>query len=429
MRRCVLTEGEALEVDEALGGCDSGVSAEELKRALLDMRATLGYFRRGPVGGIALDTPRPDVVGRRVLSGFWVGVYRYSGGIELVIKPRVSRYYRMIERADEILRDVYPLYLLSRSLVATNVPNVVRVTRILWEARALLQREPKYFRAAVEAGSGKLVVRGGRELLVKNVVVPNVWLASSILLTLSSLSQFLQRARRYASGLPEGVGRAFELYLSSLESALRVLQKDAEEEVPHLWAEDLDPGDYFYLPATARRAGSEFLLIPSTKLYETYVLALTVWALKRDGLAAKAMREGIAVDVGGDGRVYFNRAPKSKLIKRIAGRPPRPDIVVESGRNLVIVEAKYRRLNGGRLRRADAIRLVAYLADVARDHKLRGILTALELPPRAGGCPAVSANIDSTQAEVRFSRVNPDYEETEEEFAECIGGILSAGQP
>ncbi|ABL89089.1 conserved hypothetical protein [Pyrobaculum islandicum DSM 4184] len=429
MRRCVLTEGETPTLSEALEGCDAGVSVEELKKAVLDMRATLGYFRRGAVGGIALDTPRPDVVGDRAHTGFWVGVYRYAGGVELVIKPRVSRYYRMVERTDEVLRDVYPLYLLSKSLVATNVPNIVRITRIIWEARGLIQREPKYFRAAVEASSGKLIVRGDRELLVKNISVPNVWLASSVLLTLSNLSQFLRGALRYTSGLPEGVGKALELYISSLESALKVLHKDAEEEIPHLWVEDLDPGDYFYLPAIARRVGSEFFLIPSTKLYETYVLALTVRTLKRDGLAAKVLRGGIAVDVEGDGRVYFNKAPTSKLIRRIAGIAPRPDIVVESGRNLIVVEAKYRRLDERRLRRADAIRLVAYLADVARDHRLRGVVAALEPPHQAGGCPAVSANIDSTQAEIRFSRVNPDYEKSEEEFIECIRGILSTGQP
>jgi len=68
----------------------------------------------------------------------------------------------------------------------------------------------------------------------------------------------------------------------------------------------------------------------------------------------------------------------------------------------VVVDAKYRELDP-KLAVRDALRLVGYLADVARSGALRAVVVSL----RSGG-GAVEAEIDGKKAVVGFAEANPD---------------------
>jgi len=113
----------------------------------------------------------------------------------------------------------------------------------------------------------------------------------------------------------------------------------------------------------------------------------------------------LSVEVGNT-RIYFNRVPRklSRIVVRLSGRGPRPDLAVVGGGRVVVVDAKYRELDS-RLALRDALRLAGYLADVARSRVLRAVVVSL----RSGG-GAVEAEIDGKRAVVGFAEANPDGE-------------------
>lgn len=91
-------------------------------------------------------------------------------------------------------------------------------------------------------------------------------------------------------------------------------------------------------------------------------------------------------------------------MKPLSGKRPRPDIVVAMDGRIVVIDAKYRELDGKKLSLADALRLAGYLADVARDGVLQTSVVALRCP----GDTLVTMEIDGKLVKVYCVELNPD---------------------
>ena len=102
--------------------------------------------------------------------------------------------------------------------------------------------------------------------------------------------------------------------------------------------------------------------------------------------------------------IRYHSLPRglSRLVARLSGRQPDPDMVVEVDGARVIVEAKYRRLNRRRLRLADALRVAGYLLDVSDRKRLRAVIAHLH-----GRRETVVARTPAGTVEVVMLPVNP----------------------
>jgi hypothetical protein len=164
------------------------------------------------------------------------------------------------------------------------------------------------------------------------------------------------------------------------------------------------------------------MLTPAPKVYEVYVLIKTAEALQRKHggrvaacwrtihcyLARTARRGPI--------RIYYNRPPPSfsRLVYTMAGSRPHPDILLaygSEGETRVVVDAKYRlafsltaRSPGSRLELAEALRLLGYVADLARNASLRAILA---VPEKAEAEDRLTRLLDGLAIDVQAAEVSP----------------------
>ena len=94
---------------------------------------------------------------------------------------------------------------------------------------------------------------------------------------------------------------------------------------------------------------------------------------------------------------------------------------LESGERIAIIEAKYRELR--RLGLPDAIRLTAYLADVAKNKKLKAVVASLSRPREVAG-PITARIGGDVEAVVHYVVVNPDGD-PDEEVRSALAFIMS----
>ncbi|MEL9991484.1 MAG: hypothetical protein QXP98_07150 [Thermoproteus sp.] len=437
MRRCVFKEGVRCAKGD-FGGpncrCE-GVSWEEAVEAVsLLSDAVYAYgkawkkWAREELGiSLRLDTPPPAVRGGVMRAGFWVGVaYVRMGRGEVLVEvaPRVECYADMLRRAGLVFKPVRRLFLLAyATAVGTfNLSSAQRVAALAHELYWALLRGPR--RELVALPDGQVLTR------------LNVSLLSAVAASLRYAVEAL-RAARSLEGASRAVRDIIDFYVEPAEAALRGLWSPELADAMALHEVE-DFGEYWHLPAAARRlaktgrvvaeAGpsAAFALVPSTKVYELYLMALVVEALRE----IQGGRVEV-VDVGGQavrvGRyvVYFNYAPASAIVKSMTGRKPRPDVVVEGGGARVVLDAKYKRAD--RLELKDALRFVAYLADVATDHRLHGVVAALSGREPVGASIRASGN--AVEMRVEFVKADPcDHEGSLEEIRGVLEGLIrSAG--
>jgi len=252
-------------------------------------------------------------------------------------------------------------------------------------------------------------VAKGRTVLLRRRRVPNRALANAVVFALRRLVKAVEEARGFAEETLRDspkVKEVAEFYLSYvLHMAEAVLAEVGELAY---WADGGEFGEYWRLALPVRGGGgrgegsARLFLIPSTKLYELYVLAQFLKAIGGSvELCGARCLEAQGV------RFYFNKAPVSRIVKRLAGKRPRPDISVKQGEKVVVVDAKYRELNRGRLALGDAVRLAAYLLDVARNGRLTAVVVALEKPTWVPPPVMLKCWGESCLIEVKFVKVNP----------------------
>jgi len=409
MAVCRIREGEVFLVSEKARKC--GLKPDVLRAALLNMRAAISV--RSPLG--VVDTPRPDVRGDRAFSGFWVGAYEYRygnkdkhGKVMLVVEPRVENYVEMVREAAALPLGVH-VFALGSVELAYSLAVFTSAVAYLWEVYRAVSREPRFLTEFVESSVGFLDVAKGRTVLLRRRRVPNRALANAVVFALRRLVKDVEKARDFAKEMlgesPE-VKKVAEFYLNYiLHMAEAVLAEVGELAY---WADGGEFGEYWRLALPVRGGGgrggelARLFLVPSTKLYELYVLAQFLKAVGGDVelCGSRCLKVG-------NTRFYFNKAPVSRIIKQLTGRRPRPDISIKQGEKVVVVDAKYRELNRGRLALADAIRLAAYLLDVARNGRLTAVVVALE-KPTLDHPPVIRTKLTPMlDIEVRFVKVNP----------------------
>ena len=304
--------------------------------------------------------PRLMVSGR-VYSGQLVGAAAVETGeaiVWVVVKPKVGDYSQMVRETSEILErlGLEPCEVLLRALLAGVAGS---------DPYGLVLALYELLRYAYTGTP--IVAEGGR-------VRVNTRFYATLAASLATLSKL---ARSASGGV---VVQAIEA-VASLPQMQRLLDHlEAVVEEP-----ELDVDELALVSALARagrllapRRGIRLVRMqPTPRVYELYVLARLARALGARRLAAR----GPCSHVVADGMLirYHSLAPTtSRLIARLAGRQPDPDIVVETGETRVVVEAKYRRLSRRRrLRLADALRLAGYLLDIADTKKLKAVVAHL----------------------------------------------------
>ncbi|MEM1598003.1 MAG: hypothetical protein QXP31_11685 [Pyrobaculum sp.] len=376
---------------------------------------------------LRLDTPPPAVRGGKIRAGYWVGVahvWTKRGDVLIVIKPKVKCYADMLRKAALVFKPVRRLLLLAyATAVGTfNLSSAQRLAVLAHELYGALLRGPR--RVLVRAPDGTITTQLNAPLL------------SAVVASMKYAVDTLKVARRLEVD-SEAVKDIINFYVEPAEAALRSLWSPELADAMAL-NEVEDFGEYWHLPAAARKLGStgyvvdkpglrdQFALVPSTKVYELYLMALVVEALREiqggrvevEDIGGQAYRVGRYV-------VYFNQAPVSAVVKSLAGRGPRPDVVVEGEGVRVVLDAKYRRTK--RLELKDALRFVAYLADVATDHTLHGVVAALTRREPVGAVIRTAGN--AVEMCIEFVRVDPcDHEDSLREVRNVVEKLIKTAE-
>jgi len=149
------------------------------------------------------------------------------------------------------------------------------------------------------------------------------------------------------------------------------------------------------------------LLIPTTKIYELYVLIKIIQALGED---CRFLRhDNLNIIRTKRGIIYYNRPPKnfSRLVYKLSRTVPHPDITLEVDDNIIVLDAKYREnLEGLELR--EALRLVGYVTDLAKDTQLKAIVACL-----SKRIDRIATTLNDLQVDISIIEINPlkDIEE------------------
>lgn len=187
-----------------------------------------------------------------------------------------------------------------------------------------------------------------------------------------------------------------------------------------------------YTPIPGTGKGAWLLLTPSSKIYEIYVFIKTIEALqqKYNGNIKTCNRllycyYMYKINNYKIIKIYYNRPPLifSRAVYSIAGSRPHPDILLAYGRKgekRVIIDVKYRLpfslTNHGfgarRLKPAEALRLLGYLADLAHNKSLKGILAVPERFQNEAKDRLVES-LDGLNLDIQVVEVNPRNDITE----------------
>ena len=458
---CSLTEGSIYSINDVAQGC--GVPKDILIQAFRCFREAVEDYARNFYRvsrklfgvGIVVDTPTPKVIDGKLYAGFWCGIfgYRYDDhNVSIVVSPRLKNYHVMIQKVRDVLEEVArDFYVLLKATPAIGVGYALSplVLRVLNEVLYLADREPKriVYRALSDIGDEfeifpHPVKQIGIALYSRGYRI-NMELVNTITIAVRSIVKALQNVLNLVDTLnkhlqdrglemPETLHDIINTFVSDMHKHLSTLIHD--EVIQMLLS--LDSSDistdfdrYSYLVYAAKKLeksliyGSTsnerawFILYPSTKLYELYTYAHTVSSIAEHLYSRPRYVGKLSIEID-KAKLFFNRYPKklSRVIAYITkGRTPRPDILVGVDDKIVIVDAKYRKLDEGKPRLlglGDAERIAAYMLDACRNEKLQAVVAVLEKPPQSVLEEVVRKirGIDGKRIEIDFVELNPDKE-------------------
>lgn len=452
LRPCLLREGEEYNYDKLAERCGD---RDLVKHALRAFREAVEEFaisfakisRRIFGARIVVDSPPPIVLGTRVFAGYWSGVFTYSRdgkGVTIVVVPRVRNYVAMIDKIDSVLGKVSADFrALLRAVPTSGVGYAVglHALRVLGEALYLAYREPRRYAVRTQSDPGYEVELApgpatsiaiyGRTYSANAELFTALALATrSVVLGIKKALQTAEEIRDSLKEVPEAyafLSSAVSRYKSDIINIVNSFISDEVIQASLVFDEFAeDVGRYHYLVRGAkavetgmaysptRGETASFLLYPSTKLYELYTLAhLVESATKCNGGIRYLGR--LAVEAG-QIKAYFNRYPRklSRVVAHITrGLTPRPDILVASDGKVVVIDAKYRRLDGAKPRLlglGDAERLAAYILDASRNAELKAVVVALSKPPERLLQKIASSikGINGKSIKVEFVELDPD---------------------
>lgn len=451
-RLCLLREGERYSYEKLAERCGD---RDLIKHALRAFREAVEEFaisfakisKRIFGVRIVVDSPPPKVLGTHVSAGYWSGVFTYfreGKGVTIVVVPRVKNYISMMDKIDSVLGRVSADFrALLRAVPASGVGYAIglHALRVLGEALHLAHREPRRYAVKTRSDTGyevELAPGPATSIAIYGRTYrANAELFTALALATRSVALGIKRALQTAEEIRDNLKEVPEAY-AFLSSAVSRYKSDIINIVDLFISDEViqaslvldefaeDVGKYYYLVRGAkavetgmaysptRGESASFLLYPSTKLYELYTLAhLVESATKCDGGTRYLGR--LAVEAG-QIKAYFNRYPRklSRVVVHITrGLTPRPDILVASDGKVIVVDAKYRRLNGAKPRLlglGDAERLAAYILDASRNAELKAVVVALSKPPDKLLQKIASSikGINGRRIKVEFVELDPD---------------------
>ena len=285
------------------------------------------------------------------------------------------------------------------------------VSLAAWLLERYVDVEPPHvYRLELGCRGGTLIKAAPRPMLARVVVEPNWRLYSTLRIGLSLLSRVI---RRQLLAVPDALKRLLEEYRREQAAILSVLlaRPQVRDALAAPVIDEVDPDVLLAVRAATRamlvpgrRGATRLLMIPTTKMYELYVLAKVVKVL---GGVFRAEKPSIIHC--GEATIYYNKPPKklSRVAAKLSHRVPRPDLTVVKDRTVVVVDAKYRE-DVERLELKETLRLLGYVADLARDAELKAIVVCLS--KRTAG---LKAKLNDMGVNIRVVEVNAERSELE----------------
>ncbi|NPA96065.1 MAG: hypothetical protein GXO32_00500 [Crenarchaeota archaeon] len=376
--------------------------------------------------GLKIESRAPKLVKGGMYSGQWVGiaevVERVDAASPRLLRVAVLPKYRLFSR----------MYAEVRNFIATSLrplipvfmdlpfsyPSTCRDTSLAtWLLeRFIEERSPLENKVLLGRRGHKLFIFGGSAKLLRVVPVTSPSYTSTLLAAISIIRRAITSnvpsvPRELADILKRFVDEQMCVLLSMLSKpqvadSLREMSID-DSAIDYDFVASVFSALRPLALARGRRGRATFaFLVPSTKIYEMFTLARLVEALggarRVIGLHMIETREAV---------VFFNKPPKklSRIVRFVAGAPPHPDILIVRGDEVVVVDAKYRE-NLSRLELREALRIVSYVADLARGRSLRAVITCISL---SASRRRVEAEIDGKRVEIEFVELNPETPITE----------------
>ena len=470
---CVVREGRRYSLlrgssNSIFNYCSDGLERRLVKEAFRDMRDSIRKYallfrrksRRLFGFPLRIESPPPDVIGNKVFSGFWAGLYEYlrnDSRLAIIVLPQVNKYSWMIEYIDELLSSLsndFKLLVDFSFSASTSIIMIQLLRRLLLELSILVNREPKRIYDVIEEGSGELITVSADNIgpqgylkysVYKQVYRPNTRLYNTVVLVLRNVIESIRKIintknRIDAAASKLGIEsktsyndfkKVMDRYVNNLKEYLETLLVDENIRYilsHHIGISDIDYTDVYDYIVTASnkvKKGIEFsteaagkarqLFFPSTKIYELYVYANIVDALSRE-VGGKPLYERILTTTIDDAKIYFNHYPSnlSRIIANITrNKTPQPDILLQYKDKTIIIDAKYRYLDSNKPRLlglGDAERLSAYLIDAARNSELRAVIVSLSTPPSSilGKIKQEIKPLNSKKISIEFIELNPD---------------------
>ena len=314
------------------------------KLALVEHAAVEELARRG----FDASEANPAIVkGSRVYTGDWVGVASLKvNGVQcdIVLRPKIPSFDDIVSRALEALHALRLTQLYAAILSSIAAAGAIRLPGAILAAEYISEyarsRPPTRETLATVAYMLYAALAAASQRL-KALRVPRVVAAQALqpLLTLTT-DPLIARALLEAEETEPDTDEPLEAALLAKTSLLYT-------------------SGAFLGPT---------LLLPSPKLFELAALAETLRALRASGACRKPRwdQANKRITCNDAIRIYLNTAPRSTIVEKLAGTRLHPDIVIEYGTILVVIEAKYRR-PGSSLNLGDATRIAAYLYDLQPD--------------------------------------------------------------
>jgi len=364
--------------------------------------------------GIRIESRAPRIAPGKVYTGQWVGIAEYMDRargtlVRIAIAPKYRKFTELYRDTLRFLAEnLRPLASLAMDLVY-GCPSIGKDFRFAaWTLERYVETESPFTVKTVLSTRGHaLRLRRGRVMLSRRISEVNEQLYSTILASLALLSRVVQDIR---SSTPPELESLVKVWLEEQMKALQALlhKPIVQEALAYEHVGEVDETLLLQLLGSLKpievsnviQGVTRALMIPSTKIYELYVLTKVIEVLG----GAKSVH-GIRRISTPRGIVYFNKPPKrlSRIVYRIAGSVPHPDIVVIRDGTAIVIDAKYReRLTKLELR--EVLRLIAYAADLARDSKFRVVVACLSKAIEN----IIAARLNDIEIEIVFVEVSPE---------------------
>jgi len=393
-----------------------GLFKKLLKRIVVSLSKAVEDRRRlfQKTFRVKLETKPPCIAvgpeGPKLYTGQWVGIAEYALGLKgpslaLEIEPKYQDFHLMYQEVTRKLReDVFkPLGQLTLSLPLSSIKPIRDIRLALWLLEQYLDTTPPHVYVEEEGVTGH---RLKKTIPLPKLASTRVKINEELYSTAASSIALIVKALKETTYTgPRTLENLVKLHLEEQQRLLSILLarpsiKDAlirtPEAEPNLDLCLMIKEAMATAPSLTGHGLSKLLLIPTTKTYELYVLLKAI-----EALGGPLSMQRFHVLKTSEATLYYNRPPKrlSRFIYRLSRSIPHPDILVEKDSKVIVIDAKYRELH--RLELIEAIRLIGYMTDLAKDKELKAVIACLTKK-----IPDIEAFLNDLKGTIALAEVN-----------------------